>query len=247
MTRMLLALALLAVAVVPTFAQSTFSWDPHDTLLMVDPDDLECAFGIEIANTTNEERVYMLEFLDDTPNNLDWSRSWCTHGFCYAPFFQQIPDTLGAMESDPDCHIQVGWLFLDYPEVPDTTLYINTRAYDEEFPNDYVETQFILIIGEGSNVDEGETTRPLEYSLAPVYPNPFNAQATVNFTLPAPGDATIALFDVMGREVQILSDGFHSAGTHQLSLNARDLPSGTYLLRLQAGQQQLAQRVTLVK
>jgi hypothetical protein len=250
MIRTLLILALMVLITLPALAQDTFTWEPEFLVGNAPLDDYEFVFPIELTNTTDQERIYVLAWLDDAPDPMDWSRSWCTNGFCFAPFFQSVNDTLAAGVTDPDCHIQIGYTFLNgdfEPEVPDTTLYIHSRVYDLEFPDDYIDTEFTLIIGEGSDVDEDLSAQPLSFSLAPVYPNPFNAQATVNFMLPAPGNANIALFDVTGRQVATLSDGFFSAGSHQVSLLANELGSGTYFLRLNTGDKQLAQRVTLIK
>ena len=66
------------------------------------------------------------------------------------------------------------------------------------------------------------------------YPNPFNETATVDYYLPKTGQTTIRLMDFMGREInQLSSVQEQTTGWHQLSLNATDLPTGTYFLVLQ--------------
>jgi Secretion system C-terminal sorting domain len=249
MIRTLLVLALLAMVLTSVQAQDTFTWEPTFLEGSAHAEEFEFVFPITLTNTTDQERVYVLEWLDETPDNLEWSRSWCTHGFCFAPFFQSVNDTLAAQQTDPDCHIQVGFTFLNEdfePEIPDTLLYLYSRVYDFEFPDNYIDTVFELTLI-SLDVEEGSTLHPVNYRLEPVYPNPFNAQATINFSLPAPGNATLNLFDVTGRQVATLSDGFFTAGSHQVTLLANQLGSGTYFLRLNAGDKQFAQRVTLVK
>jgi len=232
---------------VTCLAQPDFTWEPLETYAEVPAEAGYQTFDAILTNNMNETRTYLLEYLGPEPNIMEWSRQWCTHVMCYGPTYNPVPDELEGGQIDDQVYAQINYGFYEYPEFPDTTLIVEARIYDQEFPDDFVTTIYTLVIGEGSDVEEGDFVQPLTFSLAPVYPNPFNAQATVNFMLPAPGNATLALFDVTGRQVATLSDGFFSAGSHQVSLLANELGSGTYFVRLNAGDQQLAQRVTLVK
>jgi hypothetical protein len=77
-----------------------------------------------------------------------------------------------------------------------------------------------------------------------VYPNPFTAQATVEFSLPAGGAATLAVYDLQSRLVQTLFKGTAEAGTRrQLTLNGAGLPPGVYMVRLVTGSQVLNQKL----
>lgn len=64
------------------------------------------------------------------------------------------------------------------------------------------------------------------------YPNPFNASTVVQFSLPSGGRASLTVYDLLGREVLVLANGYFESGTHSLKWQAQDLPSGIYLLRL---------------
>jgi len=66
-----------------------------------------------------------------------------------------------------------------------------------------------------------------------VYPNPFTNQATVEFSLPIAGDATLAVYDVQGRLMQRLFSGAAMAGTRKaFTLNGNTLPQGAYIVKL---------------
>ena len=67
------------------------------------------------------------------------------------------------------------------------------------------------------------------------YPNPFAASTTIRFSLDAPSDVRLAVYDVLGREVAVLVDGAVEAGTHTAEFDAAGLPSGLYLYRLSTG------------
>ena len=64
------------------------------------------------------------------------------------------------------------------------------------------------------------------------YPNPFRTGTTVSFRLSKAGAVAVTVFDVLGRRIRTLADGFLSVGTHRVSFDARDLPPGVYLIRL---------------
>ena len=88
---------------------------------------------------------------------------------------------------------------------------------------------------------------PRELALSPNYPNPFNPTTTIPFTVPADGRAVLAVYDVLGRRVATLFDGVQAAGAHGVAFRADGLPSGLYLIRLEAPGFQQTRPVTLMK
>jgi hypothetical protein len=96
------------------------------------------------------------------------------------------------------------------------------------------------------------TPRPPASSLLRTYPNPFNPEATIRFDLHREGVVTLRAFDVHGRLVRTLIDGFVAAGPREVRWDGRDdagrsLPSGSYFLRLSAGGESRAKIITLLK
>jgi hypothetical protein len=90
------------------------------------------------------------------------------------------------------------------------------------------------------------------YVFNPIYPNPFNAAATLTFTLPEASQVELEVFDILGRNVGTLvapplPNGIMSAGTHSVSFNGSRLSSGVYLARLQAGNWSAVQKLVLIK
>ncbi len=80
------------------------------------------------------------------------------------------------------------------------------------------------------------------------YPNPFNSVTTLSVTLPQATELRVHVFDVRGRLVATLADGDRfSSGKHQVSLDGRNLASGTYFLRASAGEWSASQRILLLK
>ena len=79
---------------------------------------------------------------------------------------------------------------------------------------------------------DAEPSAPAEgFTLAPIYPNPASSQATLSLTLPAAQNVSVAVYDVLGREVAVLHDGPLAVGVHRIVLDAAELPAGLYLVR----------------
>jgi hypothetical protein len=120
------------------------------------------------------------------------------------------------------------------------------RAYDEEDQEfeDYQETEYSWRQTTGL-ADQKESVST--FRVDPAYPNPFNPEVIIPIELSQASQVRIVVFDVLGRPVQMISDGRRGAGTHAIRLNAQGLPSGIYLIRVQVGPQEKVQRVTLLK
>ena len=76
-----------------------------------------------------------------------------------------------------------------------------------------------------------------------VYPNPFYHRATLTYTLPRAAAVRVEVFDVLGRRVATLADGFQPSGLRRLVLAGLDWPSGLLLIRLIADGVVHSQRV----
>lgn len=70
--------------------------------------------------------------------------------------------------------------------------------------------------------------------LAPNFPNPFDSTTTASFVLERPAHARLRVFDLAGREVLTVLDQALGEGAHEASLDGSRLPTGTYLLVLEA-------------
>jgi len=88
---------------------------------------------------------------------------------------------------------------------------------------------------------------PKTLSLAPAYPNPFNATTHLLLSLPHSAPVTATLYNMAGQAVGNYRWGILSAGTHSLSFNGSQLASGMYLLRCQVGNEMMMRSFTLLK
>lgn len=79
------------------------------------------------------------------------------------------------------------------------------------------------------------------------YPNPFNPVTVIRYRLPEDLEVTLQVFDMLGRRVATLVNEKIPAGSHKASFDAGKLASGIYIYRLEAGEQTLIRRMTLVR
>ncbi|MFZ5433123.1 MAG: T9SS type A sorting domain-containing protein [Calditrichota bacterium] len=97
------------------------------------------------------------------------------------------------------------------------------------------------------DIDESPTARlPESFSLS-AYPNPFNPSTTISFSLPKSAITRLKVYDLMGREVVVLTDGMLEAGEHRIAFDGSNSPSGLYFARLQSGDFITTQKLLLVK
>ncbi len=95
--------------------------------------------------------------------------------------------------------------------------------------------------------DFGKTGLPTDYSLGQNYPNPFNPTTTIEFALPSAGAVKLEVFNVLGQQVVTLVDGYLSAGTHLVTFDASNEPSGVYFYRLSHSNGIETKKMTLLK
>lgn len=90
--------------------------------------------------------------------------------------------------------------------------------------------------------------KPAAFALTAIYPNPFNATARVSLLLPQATRLSVRVYDLLGREAQLLADGAFTAGRHEILWSAHDLPAGVYFLDARTAKGQRAvQKAMLLK
>ena len=86
-----------------------------------------------------------------------------------------------------------------------------------------------------------------EYALAQNYPNPFNPTTTISYAIPKSGKVTLKVYDVLGKEVAVLVNGFKSKGRYSVRFNGNNLSSGIYFYKITSGDFTAAKKLILMK
>jgi len=158
------------------------------------------------------------------------------------------------------------WVDPDPEEVPDTT---NADVKRNSGMPDGFNTVAIEFGGDGATqmvFDEitvsdsysglsvitalpGELNNPLpnRLMLSQNYPNPFNPTTQITYAVENNGDVKLAVYDISGKEIAILADGYHSRGTYTVTFSAAKLASGIYFYQLYSADGLITRKMTLIK
>jgi len=88
---------------------------------------------------------------------------------------------------------------------------------------------------------------PTQFVLEQNYPNPFNPNTNIKFGVPESGFVKLAVFNIVGEEVAVLINGNIEAGVHNVTFDARNLPSGAYFYKLQSEKSVEVKKMLLTK
>ncbi|MBU0690271.1 T9SS type A sorting domain-containing protein [bacterium] len=105
----------------------------------------------------------------------------------------------------------------------------------------------LIETGTTSGAVDFDNLKPNKFALDQNYPNPFNPSTTISFTVPNTGQASLVVYDLLGRSVETLMDKQLSAGSYHVPWNAEALPSGVYFYRLTAGEFSDVKKTVLLK
>ncbi len=114
---------------------------------------------------------------------------------------------------------------------------------------------FLLFGNMASNAQAYYSSYPLEIndptvckpSLMAIYPNPAYGNLTISTEILQPSGATISLFDLSGRLVNVVYEGIIQPGNQPLTYNTSGLTPGIYILELKSGSISERQKLTIVK
>jgi len=101
-----------------------------------------------------------------------------------------------------------------------------------------------IVVGD---VDSFINPIPEKFGLSSAYPNPFNPTTNLNLDLSDAGQVSVKVYNVMGQVVSDLINGYMDAGFHKITWQAKDVASGMYFVRVEAGTNIATQKIMLLK
>ena len=88
---------------------------------------------------------------------------------------------------------------------------------------------------------------PTEFIISQNYPNPFNPTTTVIFSVPHLSNVRISIYDITGKEIEVLENKQYQAGNYKIQWNASNISSGIYFFVLESEQITKVQKMILQK
>jgi hypothetical protein len=79
------------------------------------------------------------------------------------------------------------------------------------------------------------------------YPNPFNPVTNIKFILPKDSYAKLTIYDVSGKTVEILADGYFTAGVKSFDFDGSKYSSGVYIYKLETPDYNKIMKMVLIK
>lgn len=106
-----------------------------------------------------------------------------------------------------------------------------------------LQKEYQSLVLEGIGGDE----LPLTNALFPNYPNPFNPTTTIRYQISSRTQVKLEMYNLLGRKVGTFVNQVQQPGIYTVSVNGSNLSSGTYFMRIQAGEFSQIQKMTLIK
>ena len=175
--------------------------------------------GSRTITVANSDFLTTSNFFVTRPNGRQFDTAFAQDNYWGDPTGPRHPQNPGGLGT-----ILPGWVnpfpFLTEPNFPETFT-IDLHRYTYSLPNSIV--------------------------LNAPYPNPFNNETVIRFSLPRGTDVAVAVYDVTGREVVSLANGWLPAGENVLRWSPTLLSSGSYYVRLSTPTRQVTRTLTYLK
>ena len=88
---------------------------------------------------------------------------------------------------------------------------------------------------------------PLNFKISNIYPNPFNPITNFNLELNSNEFIEIVVYDLNGKIVDYLFNGYLDEGIHPYSWDASNFTSGIYFISANSSKYSITQKITLIK
>jgi protocatechuate 3,4-dioxygenase beta subunit len=137
------------------------------------------------------------------------------------------------------------YVFVDKPGFNESSTVMVNTGYD--ITGSPLSASADFAVSSTTTVKADPTVRPTEFMLDQNYPNPFNPTTSIRYSLPAAGIVTLKVFDIIGKEVATLVNGFQQNGQYTVTFNASHLSSGMYFYRLETGSMTQVKKMVLLK
>ena len=124
----------------------------------------------------------------------------------------------------------------------DTLIYVPRENYRGQRPD-----MGAFELGEPLRSEKKVKDYPSNFILHPAYPNPFNSTTTIRYSLPYSSNISLQIYNLLGRRMTTLFEGYQQVGVYTTNLNAGDLASGLYFVRLEGAGEVLSRKVMLMK
>lgn len=167
----------------------------------------------------------------DMPSNFEFSLELILADHRYSYLSNQNPDTTK--------HIMWAAYYRWYQQTGEDEWEIENELI---FFGDYEDGSLII-----TDVEKGESTKPVNFELGQNFPNPFNPTTVISYSIPQNEFVTVKIFDILGNELKTLVSEFKVSGNYKIEFDASTYPSGTYFYQINANNFTSTKKMLLLK
>jgi len=208
-------------------------------------------FGLDVVDPQPPSRFSLISPEDgDTISPAQVEFSWHPSNdpfagidVAYLVWIEGANDSISVFTNDTTLAVLIDTLGIEYDQDSQLTWWVyaisdpDTVQSDDRF-------SFIHLPNSAEYQKDGI---PVEFGLHSVYPNPFNEVLTILFGVDKPGSTTLTIYDISGRKVARLFDGFSKTGYHRSVWNAGNFSSGVYFINLNSDNRIRIRKTALLK
>ena len=224
-----------------------YSWDGNEWLL-----------GQKVIRLFNEsDQLIYIDYYVFTDSNYrkigSWEYIYNAEGNPEKLYYYEWDDNLPQLISRLTYHYNnEGLLFEIKNEVLENESW--TPSQSDGIVIEITENYSIGFLYHKVNIFYSETTEINEteeietrFELSQNYPNPFNPTTSIEYQVSSIGNVTLKVYDVLGREISTIVKEVKHPGTHEVTFDASELPSGVYFYRLTNGNYSATKKMVLMK
>lgn len=257
-----------------TFATSDIELGPYtvfDNYICDHQIDIVKFYGLDLAYNAGWEECteipmdFEIVFYPDNGSNVpDVNNPYISYivqpervntGIMYASVYELVEWTAVL---DETCFQLEGWLSIQgYSNNFDNCVFMWLNSFDgdllsyQEVDGNLNQNAYDMArsLEEISSVDDETEIVPTKFDMLTNYPNPFNAQTTIAFSLKESGNVTIDIFDILGRSVDKLEMGYlQNNQIHTANYDASEISTGIYFYSLMVnGEKKVTEKFNLLK
>ena len=218
-------------------------------LVIIDPESMEIDF-FETGTGLPDSQAYSFfgQPVIDHENNRAYLVAMVTGAETYQIAVFTVDLETGSLTKSSNYHEMTSYKLLSVPTVllGDGRIFLSGGSVSNNF--DAVPHTMFITPPEPVDVSSMPAAElPGKIILHQNYPNPFNPATLIGYELPEAGEIRLEVYDITGKRVAVLFEGYRSPGNYSVPFDAGELASGIYICRLAAKDQILALKMTVMK
>ena len=111
--------------------------------------------------------------------------------------------------------------------------FLNDQDQDQELSGADTSMNHMVTVTPATGIKETNLNNiPENFTLSQNYPNPFNPSTTIDYSVAKNTNVKLSVFDLSGKEIAVLVNGYKNAGNYTVSFSAENLSSGVYYYKI---------------